>query len=463
MTYQPFSRGPLQRQHDAQIEIEQVDVPAEARGKVIAQHFVPPPTGEPNDQPPAQPLKDDGMSDNGADGEPRPEAAAEREPDVQADSDAVREAPYANSASGNASQGDAKRAQTDKVASPRFPLMPFDQLKISTEPAYLVKGILPCRGLAVIWGPPKCGKSFVAFDMLLHVALGWLYRERRVKQGAVVYAALEGASGFGARAEAFRQANIAEQASAEIPFRLMPARLSLVADHQAFIAAIKAQMQGLVPAVVCIDTLNRSITGSESDDKDMGAYVKAADALREAFNCLVVIVHHCGIDATRPRGHTSLTGAVDAQLAVKRESSGAVMLTVEYMKDGPEGDVLASRLEQVKVGTDDDGDPITSCVVVPIKVQPSAAGHAKLSKAAKLALQALSETVLELGRQPEPSPQIPAGMNVVSIDEWRERAYRMGISDAGPDAKRKAFKRAYEELLITKRVAIWDEKAWLPK
>jgi hypothetical protein len=187
--------------------------------------------------------------------EPPPETALDEVafPDIEdpdephAGSDAAREAPHANGATAAPSQ--------------RFPLVPFDQLKISTEPAYLVKGILPRRGLAVIWGPPKCGKSFLAFDMLLHVSLGWTYRGRRVKQGAVVYAALEGASGFGARAEAFRQTRMAEQASANIPFKLMPARLSLVADHPAFIAAIKAQMQGLIPPGVCIDTLNRSPAG----------------------------------------------------------------------------------------------------------------------------------------------------------------------------------------------------------
>ena len=43
----------------------------------------------------------------------------------------------------------------------------------------------------------------------------------------------------------------------------------------------------------------------------MGAYRDAADRLREEFRCAVIIIHHCGIDATRPRGHSSLTGAVD--------------------------------------------------------------------------------------------------------------------------------------------------------
>ena len=60
------------------------------------------------------------------------------------------------------------------------------------------------------------------------------------------------------------------------------------------------------PAAVAIDTLNRSLAGSESSDEDMAAYIRAADAIRDAFNCAVVIVHHCGHEGTRPRGHLSL-------------------------------------------------------------------------------------------------------------------------------------------------------------
>jgi hypothetical protein len=111
-----------------------------------------------------------------------------------------------------------------------------------------------------------------------------------------------------------------------------------------------------------LDTLNRSIAGSESKDADMGCYIKAADALREWFNCAVIIIHHCGIDATRPRGHTSLTGAVDAQIKVRR-NDGQIVASVERMKDGPEGDELWSELVSVEVGVDDNGDRMTSCVV----------------------------------------------------------------------------------------------------
>src|ERR1700724_1661499 len=52
---------------------------------------------------------------------------------------------------------------------PRFELIPFNKIAFDTTPAYLVKGIIPRVGLCVFWGPPKCGKSFPTFDILMHV------------------------------------------------------------------------------------------------------------------------------------------------------------------------------------------------------------------------------------------------------------------------------------------------------
>jgi RecA-family ATPase len=212
------------------------------------------------------------------------------------------------------------------VIEPRFKLTPFSELKLGTEGRYLVKGLIPRRGLTVAWGPPKSAKSFWMFDVAMHVALGWDYCGRRVQQGPVVYCAFEGAEGFKARAEAFRLRKLAEDHDL-IDFHLVAAPSNLVADYGDLIAAIRVQL-GASPVLVVLDTLNRSLAGSESDDKDMAAYVKAADAIREAFDCAVVIVHHCGIDGSRPRGHTCLTCSADAQLAVKRDAAGNVLVTV---------------------------------------------------------------------------------------------------------------------------------------
>src|SRR5262245_44048668 len=180
---------------------------------------------------------------------------------------------------------------------------------------------------------------------------------RGVVYGPVVYWAFEGGEGYGKRADAFRkQHNLGNDLNP--PFYLVSARMDFVADYPALTESIRLQSDN--PVAVVLDTLNRSLPGSESSDHDMAVYIKAADDVRESINCARPIVHHCGIDTSRPRGHTSLTGAVDAQLAVKRDATDTVTLTVEWMKDGPEGDVVASRLETVAVGKDDDGHPITS-------------------------------------------------------------------------------------------------------
>src|SRR5262249_56380267 len=123
---------------------------------------------------------------------------------------------------------------------PRFKLRRFDELKIGTERTYLVKGLIPRTGLVVVWGPPKCGKSFWTFDLVLHVALGREYRGRRVQRGPVVYCAFEGGGGYSARAEAFRQRNLPEEHE-PFDFFLLDAQIDLVKYHSDSCGEIRPQ------------------------------------------------------------------------------------------------------------------------------------------------------------------------------------------------------------------------------
>lgn len=255
--------------------------------------------------------------------------------------------------------------ESEGEAEDLFKLIPFANLVLNKTPAYLVKDMIPRIGITIIWGPPKCGKSFLIFDLMMHVALGRMFRNQRVRQGPVVYCALEGKTGFMNRAEAFRRRKL--NGDKDPPFHLMATPLALVANHEALIASIRKHE--LAPIAVVIDTLNRSIAGSESSDEDMGNYIKAADAVKEAFQCAVIIIHHCGYEGTRPRGHSSLMGALDAQIAISRDAQNNVVALVEYMKDGkdgPDGLKLVSHLDVIDLGEDDEGDQITSCVVMPV-------------------------------------------------------------------------------------------------
>ena len=279
-------------------------------------------------------------------------------------------------------------------------------------------------------------------------------------QGPVVYVACEGAHGFRARIEAFRQHRLSEAASS-VPFYLLPASMNLVADVEALKSAIALQVEGK-PVAVVLDTLNRSLAGSESSDEDMTAYLRASDAIREAFDAAVIIVHHCGIEGSRPRGHTALSGAVDAQLAVKRDTAGNFVVTAELMKDGPEGAEIVSRLKSVEVGADDDGDPITSCVVEPVDEAPVKSGPS-ITGQGKIALNLLERAIADEGEIAPVSRHIPGGtIRVVPLGLWKGYCETGGLTEGDNlEAFKKAWKRVRERLLSGGFIGVWDNLVWL--
>ncbi len=236
-----------------------------------------------------------------------------------------------------------------------------------------------------------------------------------------------GRTGFRRRIEAYTRYH----GITDAPFYLITDRTDLVRDHKALIADIKEQTAD-APVAVVIDTLNRSLAGSESSDEDMAAYIKAADAVREGFGCAVIIVHHCGVDGNRPRGHTSLSGAADAQIAVSRNKINNILATVEWMKDGAEGDVITSRLEIVDLGLDPDGDQITSCVVVPVEAAPAPGPtEPPLSKNQRTMFDLLHS----------------AGSAGMTLADWNNKAREVGIG-----VNRKADLYDIRSALLSKRL-----------
>jgi hypothetical protein len=355
------------------------------------------------------------------------------------------------------------KARANGPAQHQFHLVRFNDIRLDSSRPYLVRGLIPREGLTVIWGPPKCGKTFWAFDLALHIALGWPYRGRRVAQGIVVYVACEGERGLRARKEAFRRTNLGADAADDPPFFLLSTRLDLAKQVDDLIMDIAAQIPPGPVGAIFLDTLNRSIGGSESKDEDMGAYVTAAAVLAAQFQCAIIIIHHCGTNENRPRGHTSLTGAVEAQIGVKRDAAERIIAVVEYMKDGPEEEQVVSKLEVVDVGTDEDGESITSCVIAPPDDEEiaSAKKAATLPPAAKIALAQLNDAVAVAGETPPASNHIPQHVRVVSYDLWRRYCYAGQIAPADTDAAReKAFQRAAKGLLAGGYAAKWENWVW---
>jgi hypothetical protein len=202
---------------------------------------------------------------------------------------------------------------------------------------------------------------------------------------------------------------------------------------------------------VVLDTLNKSFVGSESKDVDMSNYIRAAEVIRDAFQCVVIIVHHCGLDETRPRGHTSLPGAVDAQIAITRQDM-TVTAEVEHMRDGPEGTIVAGRAKILPVGFDINGREMTSLVIEPVDSEeaPHRAAGRSWPASLKILHDALVEALLAAGvdHRITNGPQVKAA----DLDEVRKAFYDRYMVAGGEatkeqqqDSRRKAFKRCVEK------------------
>jgi hypothetical protein len=335
----------------------------------------------------------------------------------------------------------------------RFKFVHYTDLHLDlTEQPYLVDELIPRRGLVTIWGKPKCYKSFLTFDMMWHVVKGLTWHDRAVRQGVVAFCAFEGNHGYGARVEALLK-HYAVDRSDRGPLYAISGNANLIADHRLMIREFQGEMrkhgQEKLSAIV-LDTLNKSLYGSESKDTDMANYIRAAEALRDAFDCVVIIIHHCGHDETRPRGHSSLLGAVDVQLAVTRDEIDDKLMTmkVEHMRDGPEGATIRGRAKVIEVGIDCLGKARTSMVIEPLDHSDGPSGgpvkRRTWPKALIVFRDALTEAILSHGQD----FQIEGGPRVKAADAEHVRAafYKTYLAEgADPQqARRKAFHRCLQ-------------------
>jgi hypothetical protein len=338
-----------------------------------------------------------------------------------------------------------------------FPLIAFEHVTLNSGRDYLVKDLLPRIGLCLIWGPRKCGKSFLSLDLALHIAFGWDYRGRKVQQAPVVYLALEGHGGYPRRIEAFKQHYKVKAA----PFYLLRSTINLAAKADQLVKDIEAQLGDEKPGAVFIDTLNRSLVGSESSDEDIAKYLAAAGKVEERLNCCVVIIHHCGYDESHPRGHTALSASVDVQIAVTRGNDLEIAATVELAKDGPEGAEIYSRLHPIDIGLDPDGDPINSLVVLPAE-KLTAKPSNDLRGVKRLAYDTLVQAIADAGEQPPASSRIPQNARVVTEKIWTEMFVRTSPGNySDPDNARRVFVRAVTDLKNMNFIGLWKGYAWL--
>lgn|SRR5262245_2747516 len=343
-----------------------------------------------------------------------------------------------------------------------LPVTEFCDMKLHSQKKSIVHHLIAASEASVWYGEPGSGKSVLAEDLGLHVAAGRIWHGRAVRQGAVLYVALERAGVVARRAIAFGM----EHELAALPFGMVRGPLDFRDPRTAdsVVATINglATRHGVAPTLVIVDTVSRALCGGdENSPKDMGLLVAGMSRI-QAAGLHLAMTHHQPAEKERMRGHGALLGAADTTVHVFK--SGATRLAeVVKSSDHEEGQRVAFTLDSVIVGQDEHGDTITAPVVVEAAVTGTPQKRSDVLKGAnKIALSALREAIDQLGEAPPASQYIPASVKVTTITRWRDYAYRMGISESEkPDARQKAFTRASEKLAAEKFIGIWEPYVWI--
>jgi hypothetical protein len=340
----------------------------------------------------------------------------------------------------------------------------------ATRPAFkwVVKHVIPENSFGAINGQPACGKSFLSLDLAFHVAVlarmdpDTTWFGHRIQHGGVIYIAPEGQQGFIKRVHALLN-HYKVPADIDFPFVLLPTAIDLRSadgDTGPLLQEIQAHVARFdVPlALTFIDTLNRAMAGGdENSSQDMGSFVSNAEKIRAATGGTVVPVHHKNAAGERERGHSSFRGAWDFGLMVDKDETGNTF-KIAKQKDGEEGATFGFSLHSVTVGVDDDGDAITTCIVIPATHQNDAAGSGKkLTDSAVVAYRALVACCDEQGRG---LPIQGVHASGVTTRQWSEWMRKNDVPDTTDEAHRKAMKRAMEALLLAGKVGVRDGYVW---
>jgi len=328
---------------------------------------------------------------------------------------------------------------------------------------WTIKGIIPRRQTVLIYGARQSGKSFLVFDMAMSIARGLEYFGRKVKSGLVVYCAVEAQEGFvDVRMPAYELAHGMAKGE-RIPFVCITKPFNLFRDD-AGVTMLMEELRGIAAhfslpiEVVIIDTYNRATSGAdEISGRDVAIIIDRIDRVRHEFKCGLWLVHHVNAGGTM-RGHTSLGDNFETMIKVartgepifdqnKREVRSAGL---DKQREGADGVSWDFVLKQVVLGTDEDGEDITSCAVeapstgelftAPAVGEPKKRidpGFEIRSDRLRLAFSGLQKALMTKGGQAPRESGLPRDLWAVHRDHWADAMREIGAY-AGDDPGKRA-------------------------
>jgi hypothetical protein len=322
----------------------------------------------------------------------------------------------------------------------------------------LIEGLLDVGAMSAIIGATGAYKTGVAIDLAAHIALGRPWRGRPVKLCGALYLAVEGGRGIAERLDAWRTYH--DINANDGAFYVIPEPIDLAhgaADVQLLLRRINEMSQA--PGFIAVDTTSRALAGGdENSPKDMGAFVRNCDLIRDRTGGHICTVHHLGKDESRgARGHSLLKAALDTELTVTKTGHiGTIEATKQ--RDHRDGDRWGFAIEPVA----------PSYVVVPAAAPP-ASNRSQWTRGLAVFRDAVSEALLAHGADHRPRGN-GATVKAVAVEDVRGEHGRLYVHSGEGDraaAERQAWGRALKAArnnnLIGSENSLGRDLLWLPK
>lgn len=226
-------------------------------------------------------------------------------------------------------------------------------------------------------------------------------------------------------------------------------------------------MEGLIAKVreesatlLVLDYAAAIFGGNELDRFQVSAFMRRLNAIARENQIAILLLGHPSMEGMKGGRGTS------GSTAWRNQARSFLHLTVDELQDDAEDRRLLTlahtKSNYSRAGRSfriaSDGSRFDLLEVGEGR-KPKAKGP-RLPASQKVALKALNQAVSE-GGEASPGGPIPTGARVAKVTLWREYAYRLEISDATEEARKKAFSRAVKELVAKGVVGLADPYCWI--
>ena len=228
----------------------------------------------------------------------------------------------------------------------------YNTIKDVPEITWIVQDIIPNNGLIIVYGSPGSGKTFIVIDVCLHIINHMKWFNNAVNDaGVVVYLIGEGIYGIKKRLDSWSSYHNINSDNLIFFIPISSINIWEEKNINRLRKTLTAFMEstGKKIVMIVVDTLARAATGlDENSSRDMGMFLRNFEVIKEHFECSILFIHHKGKDESRGmRGSSSLLGAADTCIDIRKEHDNSITIKIEKQKDG-ENKTFNSRLVKHK-------------------------------------------------------------------------------------------------------------------